>query len=69
MKAGNKVLEMHKFCVTNIKLIKKEEDRKIIQEITQTKIFTNLTIKEMATIMRVYRDLKHSSRDNNDTDY
>ena len=57
--AGLLLLQFHKHCKSKLKLIKEEEDRKIINELTPDKIITGTaTPKEIATIMRCYRDLK-----------
>ena len=57
--AGLLLLNFHKYCKTKLKLINEEEDRKIIEGLTQEKIFqSTATPKEIATLMRVYRALK-----------
>jgi hypothetical protein len=61
MVAGKVLLDMLKFVQSNLKEVKEESDRKIISEITQSSIFkSELKPKELATLLRVYRDLKSS---------
>ena len=56
--AGKKLLDMHKMCTKNLKKIKQEKDRKIIQELTQTKLFGgDYTGLELATLLRVFREI------------
>lgn len=57
--AGLLILQFHKYCKSKLKLIKEEADRKIVEELTADRIVTGTaTPKEIATIMRCYRDLK-----------
>lgn len=64
MAAGKKLLEMHKFCTTNIKKIKEEKDRQVIKSLTQTKLFEgNYTVAELATLLRVFRTISFPEPD------
>lgn len=57
--AGLLLLNFHKYCKSKMKLINEEADRKIIDDLKPDKIVTgSATPKEIATIMRCYRDLK-----------
>ena len=57
--AGLLLLQFHKYCKSKLKLVKEEDDRKIIDGLEPKKIVMGeASPKEIATIMRVYRDLK-----------
>ena len=67
MVAGKKLLDMHKTCTKNLKKIKQEKDRKVIQELTQTKLFSgDYTGLELATLLRVFRDISFPKPDDDD---
>ena len=56
--AGQRLLETLKICKNRIKDIPDASDRKIIEELTPTKILqATYTGKELVTLLRVYRDL------------
>jgi hypothetical protein len=61
--AGKRLLETLAICKNRLKEIPDADDRKIIEELTPTKLLqVTYTGKELATLLRVFRDLGNASK-------